>query len=177
MANPKKMKAWTRIGETYDGFTHRKAFEEIQQAIDALFDARERTTTPIVPPGSGGGGGSGLVSLPYPFVVDAGSDLYPPGVPVLVGPTGLGLPCKIVYAAMFCDPAAAGPTAATTFKFQNDGTSPTSVGSLTFAPGASSAAGVIALALGASDKLHVIAPASLNGLQDLYAILIRPEPM
>lgn len=109
------------------------------------------------------------ITLAYPMVVSASSELFPNGwFPSYT------VPWKITYAFMQADPAITA-TGSTAFTWKNALSSPTSSGLITFASGASTASGTLNVLFSATQKLYITAPAALNEVQNLYVITFRAE--
>lgn len=153
----------------------RLAIEKILRRMDDLESLIERsvgvngTPGPAGPAGANGGSFPVPYNLPYPFVV-AASTVFPPDG---VRPLGSSVAYRVRYVEIHADPE--GPTASadTTFLVQNAASSPTSTGGVTIASGSRSGTAIISVAVTAGQRLYIKAPASLNGVQNLWLVTLK----
>ena len=157
----------------------RLAIEKIHAKIDSLEGLIQGITGPSGPPGPAGPSGAdgsnpnvlpAFRSLPYPFVVSSGI-VFPPDGVTLLGPT----PYRVTFCEIHCDPEGPAATGATTFTVQNAASSPTSTGGVTIASGGRRGAASINVAISSGQRLYIKAPASLNGVQNLWLINLGLE--
>ncbi len=153
----------------------RKHGEEIREVIrlleDALASIRPGSSavpaTTIINNNSGGGT---RLSPSYPLPLFGGEDLFPGGLDL-----GFGRAVKITKCEMHADPAVTA-SASTTFTLQNQASSPTSTGTVTFALGSRVARSLtLGVRLGSTERLHLIAPAAVNGIQGINTVNLEWE--
>jgi hypothetical protein len=143
----------------------RIVIERLKKQVDAVAKQVSRlivnnSITPAVTTAGGGGG----IWLSYPFVVMPSANLYPNGLDVFAGAGG-----TINFAEIVCDPDAAAPTADTTFLLGTNSAGTGGFG-VTIASGTRRGVASGTLVMLPGQRLYILAPAALNGCQNLYCI-------
>lgn len=147
--------------------------EEIRKAFRDLTSSLDKPTNQVSNVFNNIQGGLTPQNVPYPFSLEESSDLYPDGLDPL-----FGVPCTIVGMELLCDPTFTAPTADVTFVVQNAATSPTSSATITVSAGTRRGTNFnMNVSFNANQRLHILTPSDLHGLQDTYVIRFLAVPV